>query len=87
MSEHRMTISGLNTPGWHNVPSRSQVPMLLVAGVWLRDAGFYPDCRVRVDIVEEGRVVITRADEAEAGREWRPVVWVPAAEIGRPEGA
>lgn len=87
MSERKMTVSGLHAPGWHNVPSRQQVPMLLLAGLWMRDAGFYPGCHVRVGVVGEGRVVITRADAGEEDREWRPLVWVPADQIGRIEEA
>jgi len=84
MSEHKMTISGLSPSGWHCLPSRAQVPLLL-DGMWMRDASFYPGVRVRAEVVEEGRFVVTRADEGDACRDWRPVAWVPAEQAGRAE--
>jgi len=87
MTKHKMTISALHAPGWYNVPSRSQVPMLLLTGLWMQDAGFYPGARVRVDAVDEGRLVVTRATDGDEGREWHPVVWLPADQIGRIEEA
>lgn len=85
MREHKMTISGLHTPGSNNLPSRPQVPLLLLSGAWLQDAGFCPGAKVRVDVVEDGRLVVTRADTGDEGREWQPVVRVPADQIGRIE--
>jgi hypothetical protein len=87
MREQKMPIAGRPTPGGPTVPSRSQVPLLLLAGVWMQGAGFYPGARVRVDVVDDGRLVVTRADNGDAGRELRPVVWLPAEQIGRIEEA
>ena len=87
MSEHKMRISSLHPPGWYDLPADQQVPLLLLAGLWMREAGFRPGCRVRVDVVEEGRMVITRADEEDVDRTRQPLVWVPADQIGRIEAA
>ncbi len=87
MTEHKLTISALYRPGWHAFPESQQLPLLQLSGLWLRDAGFDPGARVRVDVMEEGRLVVTRVEEGEEERELRPVMWVPADQIGRIEDA
>ncbi len=83
MTEHKLTISALYRPGWHVLPRSAQLPLLQVVGPWLQDAGFYPGARVRIDVVGDGRLVVTRVEEGEEEREMQPVVWVPADQIGR----
>ncbi len=83
MTEHKPTISALYRHGWHAFPKSAQLPLLQLAGLWMRDAGFYPGAQVRVDVVGDGRLVVTRVEEGEEEREMQPVVWVPADQIGR----
>ena len=69
MREQRMLVSGLYRPGHRRPGLRSQVPLVLLAGVWLGEAGFPVGCEVRVK-VERERLVIEPAPRRErsAGR-------------------
>jgi hypothetical protein len=60
MREQRMLVSGLYRPGDRRPGLKSQVPLVLLAGVWLTEAGFRVGCEVRVK-VERDRLVIERA--------------------------
>ncbi len=40
MDGQRLTISALYRPGWHAFPASEQLPLLQLAGLWLRNAGF-----------------------------------------------
>jgi hypothetical protein len=67
MREQRMLVSGLYKPG-HRLPGvKSQVPLVLLSGVWLGEAGFRVGCEVRVK-VERGRLVIEPAAGASRRR-------------------
>jgi hypothetical protein len=62
MREQKMTISGLYRPGWHAFHDLGQVPLLQLAGQWLAEAGFPVGTKVRVEVVEDGRVLVSRVD-------------------------
>jgi hypothetical protein len=58
------------------------VPRLDLAGLWLSDAGFPVGVEVRVEVVEAGRLVVTRVEEG--GDEHQgllPLVWIPAEQL------
>lgn len=75
MTERKLTISALYRPGWHAFPHREQLPHLQLAGPWMEAAGFYPGARVRVDVVADGRLVVTRVDEGQDDAPRPRVVW------------
>jgi hypothetical protein len=62
MREQKMTISGLYRPGWHAFGELGQVPLLQLAGRWLAEAGLPVGTKVRVEVVEDGRVLISRVE-------------------------
>lgn len=64
MREQRMLVSGLYRPGDRRPGLKSQVPLVLLSGVWLDEAGFRVGCEVRVQ-VERDRLVIERAGARE----------------------
>jgi len=87
MKPLKLTMSGLFVEGWHPFPEDHQVPMLMLAGRWLWEAGFGVGTRVRVDVLGEGRVVVTRVEPGEDTHELAPVVWLKADDIGKLEAA
>jgi len=67
MREQQVTVSGLYRPGWRVPGVGAQVPLLLLCGSWLEDAGFPVGSKVRV-VAEPGRVVVVpREVEVGAG--------------------
>jgi Toxin SymE, type I toxin-antitoxin system len=80
MTERDLTVSygfrPLRSGGGGNVP------MLRLMGSWLREAGFPVGSRVRVEVVESGRLVLSRLDEnGEEVAELAGLVWVPAEQL------
>ncbi len=63
MREQQVTVSGLYRPGWRVPGLGSQVPLLLLCGSWLSDAGFHVGSKVRV-MAEPGRVVVVPRESA-----------------------
>lgn len=58
------------------------VPMLRLMGSWLKEAGFPTCSRVRVEVVEAGRLVLSRIDESgEELSELKGLVWIPADQL------
>ena len=74
----KLRVSGLYRPGEH-VFSTGQLPLLQLVGSWLGQAGFPVGARVTVEAVEDGRLVLTRLDDAEA----EPARW--PARLDAPE--
>jgi hypothetical protein len=60
----KLRVSGLYRAGEHVFPS-GQLPLMQLVGSWLAEAGFPVGARVTVEAVEDGRLVLTRVDEAE----------------------
>ncbi len=87
MKPLKLTMSGLFREGWTEYPQFDQQPLLLLCGLWLKEAGFYVGARVRVDLLGEGRLVITLVEQGREDEEMQPVVWVPAEQIGKLEAA
>ena len=76
----KLRVSGLYGAGEHVFPS-GQVPLVQLAGRWLEEAGFPMGSRVTVEVVEDGRLVLSRVDEAEEAPAPWPRRWaVEAAE-------
>ncbi|HSL83538.1 MAG TPA: SymE family type I addiction module toxin, partial [Thermoanaerobaculia bacterium] len=61
-------------PGEH-VFSSAQLPYLPLEGSWLGQAGFPVGARVRVEALEEGRLVLTRVELAEVEPARWPERW------------
>lgn len=59
----KLRVSGLYRAGEHVFPS-GQMPLVQLVGDWLAQAGFPVGARVAVEAVEDGRLVLTRVDEA-----------------------
>jgi len=58
-------------------------PRLTVIGLWLTDAGFPVDALVEVEVVEPGRLMVTRLDEEGVEVDGlSPLVWIPAEQLG-----
>jgi hypothetical protein len=75
MRSLKLRVSGLYRAGEHVFPS-GQLPLVQLAGDWLAAAGFPVGARVAVEAVEDGRLVLTRVDEAaEEPARW-PERWV-----------
>jgi len=57
-------------------------PLLKLAGAWLEAAGFPVEALVEVEVVEPGRLVVTRVEEegVELGK-LLPLVWIPAERL------
>ncbi len=71
----KLRVSGLYPAGEHVFPS-GQLPLVQLVGDWLAEAGFPVGARVAVEAVEDGRLVLTRVDEAvEEPARW-PERWV-----------
>lgn len=80
MTERDLTVSygfrALRRGGGGNVP------MLRLMGSWLSEAGFPTGSRVRVEVVEAGRLVLSRIDEGgEELSELKGLVWIPAEQL------
>jgi len=86
MREEKLTVSGLYGPGWPAFAEERPLPLLQLAGRWLWEAGFGVGTRVRVEVVAEGRLELTRVDrEASTAQGHLPLVWIPAEQIGEGE--
>jgi hypothetical protein len=59
----------------------TQVPRLELCGPWLEEAGFRAGARVEVEIVEPGRLVVTRVDAGGPVPALLPLVWVPVERL------
>jgi hypothetical protein len=78
----KLRVSGLYRPGEHVVPT-GQLPLLQLVGSWLADAGFPVEAPVEVEVVEPGRLVVTRVDEEGVEVDGlSPLVWIPAEQLG-----
>lgn len=63
-------------------------PRLELSGYWLADAGFPVGARVEVEVVEPGRLVVTRVDEeGTALQGLLPLLWIPAERLAALEAA
>jgi len=82
MSEQKLTIETQPAPG--GVPP---APRLELAGYWLEDAGFPVGARVEVEVVEPGRLVVTRQDLGGPLPNLLPLVWVPVERLAAIEAA
>lgn len=97
----KLRVSGLYRQGEHHFLS-TQLPLVQLAGGWLAEAGFPVGTRVLVEAVEDGRMVLTRVDDAAAARAtadeeepeepadlsaWRSVPAAPASPVNRKEAA
>ena len=82
MRSLKLRVSGLYGVGEHVFPA-GQVPLVQLAGKWLAEAGFPMGARVTVSVVEDGRLVLARVDEAEEEPARWPRRW--AAEGGEIE--
>jgi hypothetical protein len=82
MSEHKLTIETQPAPG--GVPP---APRLELSGYWLADAGFPVGARVEVEVVEPGRLVMTRQDLGGPLPNLLPLVWVPVEQLASIEEA
>lgn len=80
MAEQTLTITKLAAGG-------APAPRLELAGYWLEDAGFPVGARVEVEVVEPGRLVVTRVDLAGPVPERLPLVWVPVERLAAVEQA
>lgn len=76
MSEQRLMIETQPAPG--AVPP---APRMELSGYWLEDAGFPVGARVEVEVVEPGRLVLTRQDLEGPLPTLLPLVWVPVARL------
>ncbi len=70
MTTLKLRVSGLYRAGEH-VFSSGQLPLVQLVGSWLAEAGFPVGARVTVEAVADGRLVLTRVDEAEE----EPATW------------
>lgn len=57
--DRKLTVASFYPPGWHGTAPYRAEPFLLLAGPWLRDAGFSVGSEVRMRVVGEGRVLVT----------------------------
>jgi len=78
--------SGLYRAEEH-VFSSGQLPLVQLVGSWLAEAGFPVGARVRVEAVEDGRLVLTRVDDAEEEPAAWPERWPSGAEGTGPQEA
>ena len=72
-TELKLRVSGLYRPGEHVYPS-GQMPLVQLVGSWLEKAGFPVGTAVRVEVVEDGRLVMTRAEEEAEERAGRSAI-------------
>jgi len=82
MSKQKLTIETQPAPG--GTPA---APRLELAGSWLEDAGFPVGARVEVEVVEPGRLVMTRQDLGGPLPNLLPLVWVPVERLAAIEAA
>jgi Toxin SymE, type I toxin-antitoxin system len=82
MSEPALTIGETPSAGVNGPP---RAPRLELSGCWLEDAGFPIGIRVRVEVVEPGRLEVRRVPRASSAQGRLPLVWIPAEQIGRGE--
>jgi hypothetical protein len=83
----KLRVSGLYRAGEHVFPA-GQLPLVQLVGGWLAEAGFPVGTRVTVEAVEDGRLVLTRVDEAEEEPARWPERWAlteKGAEAAREE--
>jgi len=80
MTELKLRVSGLYRPGEHVYPS-GPLPLVQLVGSWLERAGFPVGTRVRVDVIEDGRLVLSRVDEAEEESVSCLAAWEPAGAV------
>ena len=76
MTELKLRVSGLYRPGEHVYPS-GQMALIQLVGSWLERAGFPVGVRVRVDVVEDGLLVLSRVDEHEEELSAVATAWEP----------
>jgi len=81
--ELKLRVSGLYRPGEYVYPS-GPLPLVQLVGSWLEAAGFPVGTRVRVEVVEEGRLVLSRVEEWEAEEASCASAW-KAVEAPEPE--
>jgi len=62
-------------------------PRLELCGPWLEEAGFRVGARVEVEIVEPGRLVVTRVDVGGPVPALLPLVWLPVERLNRLDAA
>jgi len=67
--------------------SHPKPPRLELSGYWLEDAGFPVGSRVEVEVVEPGRLVMTRQDLGGPLPNLLPLVWVPVDQLAAIEEA
>jgi|GEM_PF-3145542 len=82
MSEQKLTIETQPAPG-----GAPPAPRLELSGYWLEDAGFPVGARVEVEVVEPGRLVVTRQDLEGPLPNLLPLVWVPVERLAAIETA
>ena len=82
MPEQKLTIE--THPAAGGVPP---APRLELSGYWLEDAGFPVGARVEVEVVEPGRLVVTRQDLKGPLPNLLPLVWVPVERLAAIEAA
>jgi len=86
MTTLKLRVSGLYRAGEH-VFSSGQLPLVQLVGSWLGEAGFPVGARVTVEAVEDGRLVLTRVDDAEEEPEAWPERWPGGTEGAGPREA
>ena len=79
-SEHKLTIETQPAAG-----GPPPAPRLELAGYWLEEAGF--PVGARVEVVEPGRLVMTRQDLGVPLMNLLPLVWVPVERLAAIETA
>jgi len=85
MTEQKLRVSGLYRPAEHVYPS-GPLPLVQLVGSWLEEAGFPVGARVRVEVVEDGRLVLSRVEEWEVEKEAaRAAAWERASSAADPE--
>jgi len=82
MTELKLRVSGLYRPGEHVYPS-GQMALIQLVGSWLERAGFAVDARVRVEVVGDGRLVLSRVDEVEEETVSSLAAWAPRGAADR----
>ena len=82
MSDQKLMIETQPAPG--GVPP---APRLELAGYWLEDAGFPVGAWVEVEVVEPGRLLMTRQDLRGPLPNLLPLVWVSVERLAAIEEA
>ena len=59
----------------------NSAPRLELTGPWLEQAGFPVGSRVEVEVVEPGRLVVTRVDLDGPLPNLLPLVWLPVEQL------